>query len=1125
MENDIDTFKDVERFGSKRRRKRHLHRVLVTLSAVVVFCTVYALILPAITMEKTPTCGLMEHQHDESCYTLPTELRLCCPVAAGASESPVLHVHDQQCYDETGVLVCPLPELTAHVHDESCYEISQTEEAHTHTDACYSMECGELICGKGHVHTEDCYEETASFVCGFLEQMEHSHTENCFDPDGVLVCGMVEQAEHTHTEQCVISQRSLCCEIPEDTEHQHEEACYTYHQVLTCGQEKSTGEPAEPALVCQFPQLEPHTHTDGCRSESGELICGKQEIHVHVHGELCFTEAALSEEPTLICGMEEHIHDEVLCYIDPSADVECAEDWEASLPEKLTGQWARDFLAVAESQLGYRESETNLIVDANGTIRGYSRYGAWYGDHYGDWCAMFLSFCLHYAQIPEDAVPQAASCPAWIASLREEYGLYREACTYTPVPGDLVFFDIDGNGDGDHVGVVAELPEADGQAPKLKTIEGNSDNRVQYKTYDLDCPEILGYGQLPKNPALKEPLKLDGAKLNGFTPGKYGNYTLSYNETTDALIKDGAYANYYNTNSPLGTAGSFHLVGFDTVTLRAHTNGNVLANTLVAGSNFGTNNYTYELSYAVHYDSINPTSASATTGHILVLGSEHTVTLGGNNDQILINGTKIDKPYTIILDRDSQQNPFVNLERVRSEVAGISARLATVSGGGLEYDLTTDQNNRYITLLDPTGVGYFNITAGELNNYSNNPIRLMGFSEGLNGTMVINVDCAGVKQINLPVACIYVDGKEQATSEVVEFSTGKVIWNFSNAQGATINTNRMTGMIVALGATVNINQNLNGTVVAENINVNAESHRTDFTGTVDAPKVETTGIAVRKVDSDNISVFLPDASFRLERWDASSGSYVAEQKYDGMLTTDSDGCLVIDELTYNTAYRLWETKAPKGYTRNEEPYLFCISSKDTLLYPECKPDGFAGTAYATGSVLYYRNEKRDASQPELTAITVQKQWFDTDSNPTEGTEKGITIVLWQKVYSDEDRTQFLQEARYTTLTLQAPQWSAMAEDLPLNGTETIGGSEMAVYYAYYAVEQTVNGYTVSYENNDGITEGTILVRNTKEKVIYTLPETGGGGIWMYTTGGLLLMAAALLGYIREQRRKGDPTPS
>ena len=111
-------------------------------------------------------------------------------------------------------------------------------------------------------------------------------------------------------------------------------------------------------------------------------------------------------------------------------------------------------LAIAETQMDYAESERNYIVPEGTTLtKGYTRYGAWYGDWYGDWCAMFASFCLHYAGVD---MPLDSYCPNWILSL-DALGLYHAEEAYTPAAGDLIFFDWDGDLDSDHVGLVKEF--------------------------------------------------------------------------------------------------------------------------------------------------------------------------------------------------------------------------------------------------------------------------------------------------------------------------------------------------------------------------------------------------------------------------------------------------------------------------------------------------------------------------------------------------------------------------------------------------------------------------------------------------------------------------------------------
>lgn len=62
--------------------------MILCLSCVVVFCTVYALILPAITLERKTVCGQEEHSHTEECYA--SDGQLTC----GKTE----HIHTESCY-------------------------------------------------------------------------------------------------------------------------------------------------------------------------------------------------------------------------------------------------------------------------------------------------------------------------------------------------------------------------------------------------------------------------------------------------------------------------------------------------------------------------------------------------------------------------------------------------------------------------------------------------------------------------------------------------------------------------------------------------------------------------------------------------------------------------------------------------------------------------------------------------------------------------------------------------------------------------------------------------------------------------------------------------------------------
>lgn len=132
------------------------------------------------------------------------------------------------------------------------------------------------------------------------------------------------------------------------------------------------------------------------------------------------------------------------------------------------------------------------------TRKGYTRYGAWAGNEYGDWAAMFASFCLRCAGVSQEGFPEGTGAYAWSVTLSEA-GLYEGAEDGTPLPGDLVFLDADGDGTIDTVGIVTEVDEDGGS---LTVIEGDyataDGDVVAENTYALSSSAIVGYGLLPE---------------------------------------------------------------------------------------------------------------------------------------------------------------------------------------------------------------------------------------------------------------------------------------------------------------------------------------------------------------------------------------------------------------------------------------------------------------------------------------------------------------------------------------------------------------------------------------------------------------------------------------------------
>ena len=296
---DRELLQNAEKFHKKQHRKKSWQKILSILGCIVVFCTTYALVLPAITEEKTTFCGKEEHTHEDACY-----------------EKAVLP-------ESEPVLVCAEPTEQSHVHGDECYEL---QGGHTHEDACFAYTQGDLVCEltdtPGHTHGDGCYTQ-GDLLC--TEPEGHVHGEACYT-DGVLTC--TEPEGHIHVSDCY--EQVLVCTEPEAEGHTHEGTCYQQISTLICELEEI---PGEPVLICTEP--EGHIHGEDCYAipEAGEepLTCTLPEDETHTHGDRCY---GIWE---LVCGLEEHTHD-LQCASDPAADLESAAIWEKTFAEvELTG--------------------------------------------------------------------------------------------------------------------------------------------------------------------------------------------------------------------------------------------------------------------------------------------------------------------------------------------------------------------------------------------------------------------------------------------------------------------------------------------------------------------------------------------------------------------------------------------------------------------------------------------------------------------------------------------------------------------------------------------------------------------------------------------------------------------
>lgn len=389
----------MQKLRAQRVRARRYTAMLLVLAMLTSLSVSWRLhqVGTALTTDNEYSCGMEEHVHTDECYTE----ELVCGYEEGEPEDP-----------------------------DSAFSVDSeptTEEPEAEPEEPEPEEIEPEV----HHHTADCYEtvlvEHKELTCG---QEEHTHDETCpVDPDtGDFLCGY---EEHTHTDDCYTT----------ETETEEKLVCgYEEGQVL------SDGTVAEDGIAALE---DTNTATSVAEDSSSEAV---SEPVIHHHTEACY-------KKVLTCTIPEHTHT-LECLADYSADVETDDDWE-KYSVGLSDNWNEALLAVAQEQLGYKESEKNFQTDeALGDIidvHHYTRYGAFYGNPYADWDVAFIAFCQHYAGIPKTEIPQRLGLEALRADMDAmgfAYLTEGEDAAYEAIPGDVVTYNKNGTADDETIGIV-----------------------------------------------------------------------------------------------------------------------------------------------------------------------------------------------------------------------------------------------------------------------------------------------------------------------------------------------------------------------------------------------------------------------------------------------------------------------------------------------------------------------------------------------------------------------------------------------------------------------------------------------------------------------------------------------
>lgn len=265
-------------------------------------------------------------------------------------------------------------------------------------------------------------------------------------------------------------------------------------------------------------------------------------------------------------------------------------------------------------------------------------------------------------------------------------------------------------------------------------------------------------------------------------------------------------------------------------------------------------------------------------------------------------------------------------------------------------------------------------------------------------------------------------------------------------------------------------------------------------------------LVIYKTDEDDFHKTLEGATFELDYWDNASSSWKKKDTQNGV-TTDKNGAITYDleensdSLKPSVLYRLKETKAPDGYSRNAVRYFIWRASGVTAdtAYSDSKAANAkddSGNAIQRSAIEFFDHTGGDMYiTDKYTRVSVQKDWTNNDG--TEATvPSGASVKL--QLYRSA-KTMDTSDAVKITVTgegngLNAGWKPTINLDNSSDGSRyikkgsdfvfTIGGWS-GLQFAVYINGSSTPTYTYTYTNadipvtiHDVEADTTVLVRVT-----------------------------------------------
>lgn len=289
--------------------------------------------------------------------------------------------------------------------------------------------------------------------------------------------------------------------------------------------------------------------------------------------------------------------------------------------------------------------------------------------------------------------------------------------------------------------------------------------------------------------------------------------TFTTDETVDLLGGD------------LGEAANFGLVGFDSIRLNAHTNGNIATAHAYVGAAFGNHAAGVDEPEVSYLDKVDGSiNVSLPADSRIVFGASTSIGQTDNGNSWTVNGNKLEMqtggslPKSERVLRDSKVK-YLDLKAMERSMTALSAKWAKTVPANASYDFS-DMNRRHITADGDEA--HLDINAAELQG--NRVTATLGEKTRL----VVNVDAEGADNITLPQ--LDVDGINHA--EYAHWTDKGVIYNLTDSKakdgqyhGNVGTVGASSSVILAPEANVDASQNVEGQIIARNVTIGGEFHR------------------------------------------------------------------------------------------------------------------------------------------------------------------------------------------------------------------------------------------------------------------------------------------------------------